>query len=142
MATEHQQSNGLVERINAVIVDWMAAFVDDPKEWEGFLAQDVYSINTSIQNFTNLSPFQVVHGQVHVIPTKVRFPWPIVEEEGSRLENMDTGRRLVVARIEQAHQTQQNFYDRRRLPAPAFCPGDLVLNRLKRVYRRSCSLGM
>ena len=130
------QSNGLVEKVNGIIIDRMAAFIgEEYGGWDTLLSQAVFSINTSVQDSNKFSPFQLVYGITPVLPVEARFPWPPSESSQNRLANLATNRQLVKHRILKAHQAHKKFYDRRRSPALVFAPGDLVLVRRKRTRK-------
>jgi hypothetical protein len=60
--TERPQTNGLVERQNAVIMDKLVAFVDKKESWDEGLQSSVFAINTDVHTATKFSPFEVVFG--------------------------------------------------------------------------------
>lgn len=67
--------NGLVEKIIGVLVDRMAAFVDEENAmWDLVLEDAVFSINTSFQSSLKMSLFQFLYGFVPTLPVDTLFP--------------------------------------------------------------------
>ena len=56
------QANGLVERFNKSLCDSLAKLVDKSAEWDIFVEPALWAHRTSINNFTQLSPFMIVYG--------------------------------------------------------------------------------
>ena len=130
-AVEHHQSNGLVEKANGTLVDRLAAFIyPDSSEWDLWLSAAVFAINSSVQESTNCSPLQIVHGTLPRLPIEARFPFmdeSIVQE--SREETRRNLRNAVGAKIISSHIRQKKWYDIRRSPTQVFKKGDFVLVR-------------
>lgn len=135
-AAEHQQSNGLAEKNNGVLVDRLAAYIaEDPATWDDHLSAAVFAINTSSQASIRTTPFEVCFGILPRLPVEAMLPeLPEGDDEESRRRSMER-RREVAARIHSAQQRQKENYDRRRVPAQVFDPGYLVLVRRKATKR-------
>ena len=132
-AAEHQQTNGLVERNNGVLVDRLAAFIEEtPDVWDAQLSAAVFAINTSVQASTLTVPFQALFGLLPRLPVEALLPQvPDPEAGEGRDEQMERLRASMAARSQAAQQRQKANYDRRRLPTQAFSTGDLVVVRRK-----------
>ena len=70
----HPQANGLVERFNQTLQNMIAKYVDKNKEqWENFLDTCVYSYNTSKQESTQYSPFELMFARKPVLPIDINI---------------------------------------------------------------------
>ena len=65
VTTYHPQANGQVERLNAVICDFLSKYCsqDDQQFWDRFLEATIFAINTSVNRVTGYTPFFLVHGR-------------------------------------------------------------------------------
>jgi RNase H-like domain found in reverse transcriptase/Integrase zinc binding domain/Reverse transcriptase (RNA-dependent DNA polymerase) len=65
VTTYHPQANGQVERLNAVICDFLSHYctVTDQRYWDRFLEATIFAINTSVNRVTGYTPFFLVHGR-------------------------------------------------------------------------------
>ena len=117
-AAEHQQTNGLVERNNGVLVDRLAAFIEEtPDVWDAQLSAAVFAINTSVQASTLTVPFQALFGLLPRLLVEALLPKVPDPEAGERRdEQMERLRASMAARSQAAQQRQKANYDRRRLP--------------------------
>ena len=130
-AAEHQQSNGLVEKTNGVVIDRMAAHIEEvPTEWDLHLSSAVFSIITSKHSSTSFSPFQIMFGALPVLPVEGRYPWPAEVDEAVRsADSLVRIRQECIRKIQAAQIRQKKYYDARRRPSQEFLVGDLVVVR-------------
>jgi transposase InsO family protein len=127
---EHAQSNGLVERINVVLLDRLAAYVTEEVDWDLQLSAAVFAINTSAQASTRTSPFEIVYGVPAVLPVDARLPRTAEEWTRAEVEvRRQVRRQAVLDHIAKAQTDQKRFYDRRRSAATEFREGNFVLVR-------------
>jgi hypothetical protein len=127
---EHAQTNGLVERVNGVILDRLAAYVTEEVDWDLQLSAAVFSINTSAQASTRTSPFEIVYGVPAVLPVDARLPKTAEEWTQAEVDvRRKVRRQAVLDHVARAQADQKRFYDRRRSAATEFQEGDLVLVR-------------
>ncbi|KAI9555008.1 hypothetical protein GHT06_020301 [Daphnia sinensis] len=129
-SAEHPETNGLVEKINGSIASTLAAFVNfTHSDWDEKVARAIFSINTSKQSTTEITPFELVFGRPAVLAVENAFPWPPSTPvcPQRRMEAVaqwrKTARRLIVVRQRKSKKT----YDQFRKPDPSFLPGELVL---------------
>lgn len=73
--TERPQTNGLVERQIAVVIDKLAAFVHDRESWDEGLQNALFAINTDVQSATKFYPFEVLFGFPARLPVETDFLW-------------------------------------------------------------------
>jgi len=65
------QANGLVERLNQTLQN-MVKYIEQRKEqWEDYLDTCVFSYNTSKQDSTKHSPFELMFAQKPVLPIDI-----------------------------------------------------------------------
>ena len=112
-AAEHQQSNGLVEKTNGVVIDRMAAHIEEmPDEWDLHLSIAVFSIITSKHSSTSFSPFQIMYGVLPVLPVEGRYPWPTeVDAVGNSADSLARIRQECIRKIQAAQIRQKKYYD-------------------------------
>ena len=127
---EHAQCNGLVERVNGVILDRLAAHVAEGDDWDVQLPAAIFAINTGVQASTRTSPFELIFGLPAVLPVEARLPrtadeWTEAEVKVRR----QLRRQQVLDHVARAQSDQKRFYDRRRSRGTDFEEGDLVLVR-------------
>ncbi|KAI9550030.1 hypothetical protein GHT06_007621 [Daphnia sinensis] len=129
-SAEHPETNGLVEKMNGSIASTLAAFVNfTHSDWDEKVARAIFSINTSKQSTTEITPFELVFGRPAVLAVENAFPWPpsTPVSPQRRMEAVaqwrKTARRLIVVR----QRKSKKIYDQFRKPDPSFLPGELVL---------------
>lgn len=60
----HPQTNGRTDHLNKTIADMLSMYVDvEPKTCDEFLPYVRFAYNTAIQDTTQMSPFELVHGK-------------------------------------------------------------------------------
>ncbi|CAF3264353.1 unnamed protein product [Rotaria sp. Silwood2] len=65
----HPQSNGMVERFNAIFVPQLAKLQDrENNNWDEFLSPVIFAYNTGIHSITQHSPFQLQFGREPRLP--------------------------------------------------------------------------
>jgi hypothetical protein len=65
----HPQCNGLTERFNATLCQLLAMFSNEGQtDWDQFIAVALFAYNTSVQQTTELSPFEVLFGRPPRLP--------------------------------------------------------------------------
>ena len=127
---EHPQTNGLVERMNRTLVSAIKSFINERQDnWDLAISSAQLCINTSRQDTTQMTPFELVYGRPAVLPHETAFPWPPEDPEPScafvqRLTNQrEAARQLIVRRQERSRRR----HDAGRKQLPQLQPGSLVL---------------
>lgn len=135
----HPQTNGLVERTNRSIGDILAAFVNKShKNWDMFIGTAAFALNTSQQEVTAKSPFELVYGRLPTLPqeSSMGAAWTrrAREYEENFAERLSEARKLARLAIlnKQSKLAERHNRD---TSLPSFSPGDVVL--LRRHLRRS-----
>jgi hypothetical protein len=127
---EHPQTNGLVERMNRTLVSAIKSFINERQDnWDLAIPSAQLCINTSRQDTTQMTPFELVYGRPAVLPHETAFPWPPEDPETScafvqRLTNQrEAARQLIVRRQERSRRR----HDAGRKQPKLLKPGTLVL---------------
>ena len=58
----HPQSNGSLERSHHVLGEYLKQFVEKYSEWDDWLELAMLSYNTSVQEGTKCTPYELVFG--------------------------------------------------------------------------------
>jgi hypothetical protein len=69
-----RQTNGAVERANALIFEAMKKILEDEKKgkWAELMPEVVWSHNTTVCKETNFTPFRLMYGAEAVLPEEVK----------------------------------------------------------------------
>ena len=74
----HPHGNGLVERRNRTLHERLSNFVSDHSgDWDQWLDQAVFAYNTSIQESTGFSPYELVFGHPARMPIEIELSVPL-----------------------------------------------------------------
>jgi hypothetical protein len=139
----HPQSNGQVERTNGLILSGIKPRLEAPlhraaRAWAEELASVPWSLRTTPNRSTGLTPFFLVYGAEAIMPSDVQYDSPRVEayeeedtEKSSQLsvDLLEEERYLATQRLAIYQQNLCRYHNHRVLKR-SFKEGDLVL-RLK-----------
>uniref|UniRef100_A0A5S6QK16 RNA-directed DNA polymerase n=1 Tax=Trichuris muris TaxID=70415 RepID=A0A5S6QK16_TRIMR len=136
----HPQTNGLVERANRTLTGILAAYVDaSHQKWDELVPFATFAMNTSEQESTKWSPFELVYGRLPILPEESRLPWPVDSSETFQKfrERVKQWRTQAKNTICKSQRKQKRYYDNGRKPNVLFKPGQLVMVRrhLRKVGR-------
>ena len=121
---------------------------DKREEWDEYLDTCVYAYNTSVQESTHFSPFEVMFGRKPTMPIDIDMATNPPEDRlqncieagelsASQVEAMASQRQEVLqqvkANIKQAQEKQKEYYDRKHANPAAYKVGAKVL---KKDFRR------
>jgi transposase InsO family protein len=92
----HPQANGLVERMNRPICDFLSTFCNqyEQADWDTFLDATIHAINTSVSAATGFTPYFLCHGREafrvidHRLPTISKFRNLSYQEYANRLQRV------------------------------------------------------
>jgi len=77
----HPQCNGLTERFNATLCQTLAIYCQENQtDWDDFIPTALFAYRTSIQETTQLSPFEVLFGRQPRLPSDLERFSPDVDE--------------------------------------------------------------
>lgn len=127
----HPQTNGLTERTNQTLLSRLRPFVssieDGRADWDEHLLAAAFAINTSVQTSTQLTPHEIVYGEMPKVPMvpnlKLSLP-PIMQD--SRADRLRKLRHTARTNIEIAQKCQKRNYDRSHRKATPLSIGDDV----------------
>lgn len=150
------QANGLIERFNQTLQGMLVKFATTKKEqWSMFLDTCVYAYNTSRQESTQFTPFELMFGRRATLPVEVNLRQEDAGQAAVKFLQLqepilDHVRNEQVARLEEAKQNiisaqekQKATYDRKHAQPDLFVEGQLVLKKdFKRKKRKGGKLDM
>jgi hypothetical protein len=92
----HPQANGLVERMNRPICDFLSQFCNqyEQSDWDSFLDATIHAINTSVSASTGFTPYFLCHGREafrvidHRLPAISKFKNMTYQEYSDRLQRV------------------------------------------------------
>lgn len=130
----HPQTDGQVERTNAILEDYLRHFVSEKQDdWSKWISLAELSFNNSASSSTGFSPFFANFGfhprfdlviQVSRVPHADSFVQMLHDIQGS-----------LIIQLEDAKKRQAKFYNADRIVDVVYLPGDLVW--LSRRYIKS-----
>src|SRR6266498_2812333 len=104
------QANGLVERFNKSLYDSLAKLVDKSAEWDIFVEPALWAYRTSINSFTQLSPFMIVYGIQPQFPADQFQPQNLWDRMMQIVEGLPRLRDRAKMAIKKAQQSMKNAY--------------------------------
>ncbi|XP_047247782.1 uncharacterized protein LOC124884134 [Girardinichthys multiradiatus] len=136
---EHPQSNGQVERMNQELETALCCVTSaEPTEWSSHLPWIEYSHNSHVSAATGLIPFQVSVGyQPSLFPSDEKKAASVsVQHHVRRCRQVWD---LTVRVLQRTSEQNRRYADRRRIPAPEYCPGQKVWLAARNVPFKSLS---
>lgn len=140
MSTAFQpETDGQTERVNSTIEHYIRCFTNyEQDNWTELLPLAEYAYNNSVTSATGYSPFYANYG------FNPRSTW--ATDEGPRnpgsthyMHWMISVHSELLQQLKHTREQMGRYYDRNKLQAPAFQPGDLVmLNGKNLKTRRKC----
>lgn len=129
----HPQTQGLVERFNATLVEMIRKHVSaDQQDWDARLPWLTWAYNTSVHATTSLSPYQVLRGSpppaplAAVAPVPTGSPPSVREFAASVQAAVQSARALASVESAIAKTRAKGSYDRRHRDV-SFAVGDRVM---------------
>lgn len=124
----HPQTDGQTERINAILEQYLRAYVNYQQDnWAELLTMAEFSYNNTVSSTTGLSPFFANYGQHPKYEMKVlEDSQPDPEIVKDFREKYDALNQHLRDEMKFAQATQSDFADKRRMAPPDFRPGDKV----------------
>ena len=132
------QANGLVERYNQTLQNMLIKYVNEKQDlWDEFLDTSVFAYNTSVQESTHYSPFELMFGRKATLPIDLDMMKNTNDEETKNqdlheTQTMDvdrlTERRKELIEeaklnIKEAQKKQKEAYDRKHARPEGFQVG-------------------
>lgn len=132
----HPQANGMDERFNGTLVKILRCYIAaDQKNWDTRLMWALTTYNTTINDSTKFSPFNIVYGTEPRTPLTEEIRTSEDEEEAWNLTNSQPlhkeVREAARSNMEEAQQRQKSSYDKNSRPQD-FNLFDMVMVKVKR----------
>src|SRR4051812_5457430 len=144
----HPQTNGQVEKINGLICRGIKKRLKRAAgAWVEELPSVLWSLRTTPNKSTQMTPFFMVHGAEVVLPADILFEAPRVvayTEEGSHealedsVDLLDEISNVALARMTVNQQALRNYHSR-HVCSRSFAKGDLVLKLKQKVHHKLAS---
>jgi hypothetical protein len=136
----HPQANGLDERFNQTLQEMLVKVCNGAKElWDEHLDSCTFAYNTSRQESTLYTPFEIMFGRKAVLPIDIDENGPCVpidisdEDTRQSLECMTNNRIRVLNEVKEniikAQQKQREVYNRKHSNPSKFVIGTSVLKK-------------
>lgn len=126
----HPQSNGVVERLNKVVLDAVRAEVGGARldEWDKELAAVQLSVNTAVNRSIGVSPMVALLGREggDVVSAQLGVQWLTRRNLGARFAYLDQIREGIIAMQNRARAEYKEDYDADRVEV-SFPVGSQVL---------------
>ena len=126
----HQQTNGQAEIAIRTYKRTARKFPGllDKDEWDSNLRVLEFALNNSISAATGFSPFQLAFGfSPRCFPEEyIRATTSLSDDTENFLEQISSNIAKAQYAIKKSQSTQQDQYNKRRIPGQKYSPGDLV----------------
>ena len=127
----HPQTQGVVERMNAVVSQMIRCVVHELGEvriWKTLLPMVELAINSLVNRSTGFSPFYLMYGYHPVLPVELLNDHEVanLESVNSFVQRMQLTWQSSVNNLRKAQSLQAKYYDKKHR-AVEFSVGDLVL---------------
>lgn len=128
------RANGQVERVNRTVLQSLTACIGDKHDtWEEHVSQVQRGINSTVNNSTGTSPYELIFGFVP------RFPLDAPNLDQSELD-LPKNRRVAAEKLITSRDAMKTRFNRNRIPAVKFCVNDLVQVE-RRILKRGITSG-
>uniref|UniRef100_A0A0W0F4H4 RNA-directed DNA polymerase n=1 Tax=Moniliophthora roreri TaxID=221103 RepID=A0A0W0F4H4_MONRR len=123
----HSQTDGQTERVNQELEEYLWLFVlHHQDDWDEFLPLAEFSYNNHIHSSTQQTPFMLDTGCNPQMGFEPNQPPSEAESVNQFKQKMQAGLEEAKAALDKAKQEYTQYYNRCRVPAPEFKPGDKV----------------
>jgi hypothetical protein len=134
----HPQSNGAVEKANALIFTSIKKILEDkPKDkWAGELLRVIWIHNTSVYRVTNFTPFRLLYGEETVTREEIKLRSARTKAEviysPTEAESKDLlePKRMKAIENMQSYQSEMKAWIDEKVRQKQIEAGDLVLLRI------------
>ncbi|CAD5233239.1 unnamed protein product [Bursaphelenchus xylophilus] len=124
----HPQSNGQVERTNAILANMMAHYTQHSgTNWYEIAQLTCYAYNTSINPITKMSPYEILYGRRPRLPVDTE----IARRLPSLLSELGLETEKIALSMEKAWRQAAELLDEEKERWKKFHKGDMVLRRLE-----------
>ena len=124
----HPQTDGQTERTNQNLETYLRSFVSyQQDDWDKYLPLAEFAYNNTVHSSTNVTPFYALYGfhPVLTITPSIRtnINSPAARDFASEIEAIHEQCR---AHLERTQDRMRQMYDKKRIEAPTYQPGDMV----------------
>jgi hypothetical protein len=132
----HPQTNGEVERVNRTLKQLLKCYVNEHhNNWDQFVNQMCCAINTSVNESTNKTPFEILFGKEFAFPQNISndnntkdVDKTLINEYLNVIKsNKERLQKVVQVESQKAIKKQKRNYDKSTNEKLNFKIGDLVL---------------
>ena len=113
--TYNPQSNGVIERIHAVLNDILRTFeleersLDKDRPWDEFLSATAFALRATYHTTLQATPAQLVFGRDMILPISVQADWDVIKQR--KQEEIDrNNRRENRSRISHKYKVGDKVY--------------------------------
>eukprot|EP00794_Sanderia_malayensis_P015652 gene15652-biopygen13346 len=138
----HPQGDGLVERQNRTLQEIISSFVSEHTvDWDLWIDQAVFAYNTSTQESTGLSPYELVFGHPARMPIEVELSVPLQNANSqsdysrSLRKAIQISNQLAQKNLQLARNRQSRNYDRGHRDWVPFEVGDTIWLRRPKKWK-------
>lgn len=126
----HPQTNGQTERMNSTIMQVLRKYATGERAWDDQLDSALYVVNTSPNNHTKFSPYELMFGMhppppIRLTEGQISSPSPY---DWRSLRIIEDLRQVAADRLAAAQREYKRKHDE-RVPANQFQPGQWVMLR-------------
>ena len=121
------RANGITERMNKTLGTSLAMYCHTfPTNWDDLLGKVTFAINTSVNDITHFSPFQLLHFRQPTLPIHRLLELPSSPFFTTDIKKIEEIRELVQQRIRDAQEKNKRMH-KKHFSTPSFAVGDQVL---------------
>jgi transposase InsO family protein len=125
----HPQGNGIVERVNRVLIPMIAIKISRPdlRDWDTLMAEVERDVNNSVNRVTGRTPFEIVYGFQPHFKGETPLERILKLTEQPKYKPSSALWETVRQRVAQEQAKIKEYYDRRHYKAEGFFVGDMVV---------------
>ncbi|XP_069986294.1 uncharacterized protein [Penaeus vannamei] len=128
----HPQANSLVERTNRVVKDALATLVEDqPLDWDRYIPQVHFAINSAIHRAIGDQPLYLLTGQPGHFPVGLSNHVTAEDAHCKLREALDVARKAAQEALRKDRQEYAAYHNRNLKPPWSLEAGSLVLYKIK-----------
>ena len=123
----HPQTDGLTERINSILEQYLRAYVNfDQDNWVDLLPLAEFAYNNSYQTSAKQTPFRIVYGTDPRVLAMNQERRPEIDSDAkARARRLEQIRKDAYIALRKSQEYQSRYYNQRKV-AKTFKPGQYV----------------
>ena len=129
-STQRAQGNGMVERVNKTVIPVITTSMTDPrhKDWDKRIKQCERNLNNMVNNTTDKTPFQMLHGYSPRLSGE-GLARMLADEDAVEWEDPETVQAEARNTIEVKQEKSKKYYDQKKSKTMIFEKGEIVVVR-------------